>query len=155
MEGTQRTRQNDPAYDRICTLVENEGLGMLTPLLAGQIKAAMDKHPPAAIEKAIEIAVRQNKRFWAYVAGILLNMEREGYNYDKGQFNRERSGGHRGATTEESAETRRQRDYNERYTSLVADEINKVISPAVAAAGWAELEATFPGYEYRELPRVR
>ena len=152
---TDRTRQNDPAYDAICAAIEHNGLGYMTPALAKQVKAAMDIHPAPAIEKAIEIAVGQNKRFWSYVTGILENMQREGYNYDNGQFRRERDGNHRGHTAPESDADRRQREYNERYTCLVADEINRVITHEQAVAGWAALESEYAGYEYRDMPQVR
>lgn len=47
---------------------------------------------------------------------------------------------------------RQQRAYNERYTSLMADEINQIITKDAAAQQWQQLETEYPGFEYRELP---
>lgn len=85
-----RNRKSDPDYDRICTAIEGEGLGMMTPALATAVKEAMDKYPVAWILKAVEISVMRNKRTWGYVNGILGNFEREGFDGDQTQYTRER-----------------------------------------------------------------
>lgn len=55
-----------------------ENIGMLTPIIADQLKQAERDYPPAWIKEAIEEAVIYNKRHWPYIARILENWSREG-----------------------------------------------------------------------------
>jgi DnaD/phage-associated family protein len=56
----------------IFDLYEN-GIGLLTPLMEEDIRAALEKFPPEKIEFAIKEAVRKNHRSWSYIAGVLKN----------------------------------------------------------------------------------
>ena len=47
---------------------------------------------------------------------------------------------------------RRQREYNERYTRILADEINRIIPKDIAATLWEQLDTEFPDYQYRDVP---
>ncbi len=53
-------------------------IGMLTPLIAEQLEDAAAQYPPAWVAAAFEVAVRQNKRSWRYVAAILQHWQRDG-----------------------------------------------------------------------------
>lgn len=61
----------------IFTLYE-QNIGVLTPLLADQLREAELAYPPQWIAEAMRLAVEYNKRNWAYVAGILKRWEAEG-----------------------------------------------------------------------------
>ncbi len=61
----------------IFTLYE-ENIGMLTPMIAEEIKEAEELYPETWIRDAIKIAVNQNKRKWDYIATILERWAREG-----------------------------------------------------------------------------
>lgn len=61
----------------IFTLYE-ENIGMLTPMIAEELKYAEQQYPAVWIEGAFKEAVRQNKRNWKYVEAILKRWESEG-----------------------------------------------------------------------------
>jgi DNA replication protein len=61
----------------IFTLYE-QNIGLLSPIIADQLKDAADQYPPEWIEDAFRGAVEQNKRKWSYVRAILRNWEIEG-----------------------------------------------------------------------------
>ena len=58
-------------------LYENN-IGMLSPIIAEELKEAEELYPPSWIEDAVREAVTRNKRSWRYVAAILERWEREG-----------------------------------------------------------------------------
>ncbi len=66
----------------IFTLYENN-VGMMTPMLAEELKEAEKLYPWDWIEDAFKIAVTQNKRSWSYVSGILRRWAAEGKDYGK------------------------------------------------------------------------
>ena len=70
----------------IFTLYE-ENIGMLTPLLAEEMKEAEASYPWPWIEEVFKIAVSRNKRNWRYIETILRRWATEGKN--NGEF-----GGH-------------------------------------------------------------
>lgn len=55
-----------------------ENIGPLTPLVADALKAAEDDYPEVWIAEAIELAVTNNKRSWAYCEAILKRWKEEG-----------------------------------------------------------------------------
>jgi DNA replication protein len=61
----------------IFTLYERN-IGVLTPLIADQLREAELAYPPEWVVEAMRLAVEYNKRNWAYVAGILKRWEAEG-----------------------------------------------------------------------------
>jgi DNA replication protein len=61
----------------VYTLYERN-IGVLTPMVADQLRAAERDYPPEWIEDAMRLAVAYNKRNWAYVSGILKRWEAEG-----------------------------------------------------------------------------
>lgn len=61
----------------IFTLYERN-IGLLTPLIADQLREAELSYPPEWLAEAMRLAVEYNKRNWAYVAGILKRWETEG-----------------------------------------------------------------------------
>ncbi len=67
-----------------------ENIGPLTPLIAETLGEAEDTYPAEWIEDAIDIAVKNNKRTWRYVAAILERWQREG-RHDKKQTPKDRS----------------------------------------------------------------
>jgi DNA replication protein len=61
----------------IFTLYE-ENIGMLTPMIAEELKEAEKLYPAAWIRDALREAVSQNKRKWSYISAILERWSREG-----------------------------------------------------------------------------
>lgn len=61
----------------IFTLYE-QNIGMLTPLIADELKEAKKQYPETWIEDAFKEAVAQNKRNWRYVSRILERWSIEG-----------------------------------------------------------------------------
>ena len=55
-----------------------DNIGMLSPMIAEELKDAEQTYPEAWLEDAIKEAVANNKRSWRYVAAILDSWEREG-----------------------------------------------------------------------------
>jgi DnaD/phage-associated family protein len=53
-------------------------IGLLTPMLAEELRDAADSYPPDWIEDAFRRAVAANARKWAYVRAILERWAREG-----------------------------------------------------------------------------
>ena len=85
-KGPRLSEDVTPAPDdrpNIFVLYE-ENIGMLSPLLAEELKEAEDLYPGSWLESAIHIAVTENKRNWRYVAGILRRWASEGK--DEGSY---------------------------------------------------------------------
>jgi len=61
----------------IFTLYE-ENIGMLTPMIAEELKEAEKLYPSAWIKDAVREAVSHNKRKWSYISAILERWSREG-----------------------------------------------------------------------------
>ncbi len=61
----------------IYTLYE-QNIGMLTPMIAEELREAGNLYPEIWIEDAIREAVNQNKRKWRYIAAILERWATEG-----------------------------------------------------------------------------
>jgi DnaD/phage-associated family protein len=55
-----------------------QNIGMLSPLVAEELKDAEQEYPPDWITDAFRVAVSNNVRRWAYVRGILERWAREG-----------------------------------------------------------------------------
>ncbi len=55
-----------------------QNIGLLTPLLADQLRDLEKSYPPAWITEAFEIAVSRNKRHLRYIQSILKRWETEG-----------------------------------------------------------------------------
>jgi DnaD/phage-associated family protein len=55
-----------------------QNIGLLSPMLADQLKDAADHYPQSWIEDAFREAVQQNKRNWNYIRAILRRWETEG-----------------------------------------------------------------------------
>lgn len=55
-----------------------ENIGMLTPMLAEELKDAATEYPENWIREAIRLAVENNARKWAYVRAILERWQRDG-----------------------------------------------------------------------------
>lgn len=64
----------------IFTLYE-ENIGMLTPMIAEELKDAERLYPASWIEDAFREAVSQNKRNWKYIEAILKCWDSEGREY--------------------------------------------------------------------------
>jgi len=61
----------------IFTLYE-QNIGMLTPIIAEELKEAEKLYPTAWINDAVGEAVKQNKRKWSYISAILERWSAEG-----------------------------------------------------------------------------
>jgi len=55
-----------------------QNIGLLSPLLADELKDAADQYPSEWIEAAFREAVQHNKRKWSYIRAILRRWETEG-----------------------------------------------------------------------------
>ena len=55
-----------------------DNIGMLSPILAEQLKEAEERYPWGWIREAFQIAALENKRNWRYIAGILRRWSAEG-----------------------------------------------------------------------------
>ena len=55
-----------------------QNIGLLSPLIADQLKDAAEQYPPEWIEAAFREAVLHNKRKWSYISAILRHWEAEG-----------------------------------------------------------------------------
>jgi DNA replication protein len=61
----------------IFTLYE-ENVGLITPLIADELKEAQNNYPEGWIKEAIKEAVKLNKRNWKYISRILERWSTEG-----------------------------------------------------------------------------
>ena len=64
-----------------------QNIGMITPMIAEELKEAEKIYPPQWIEEALKEAVALNKRSWRYVARILERWASEGK--DSGEYRRD------------------------------------------------------------------
>src|SRR5581483_12046944 len=55
-----------------------QNIGLLSPLIADQLKDAAEHYPPEWIEAAFREALLHNKRKWSYISAILRHWEAEG-----------------------------------------------------------------------------
>lgn len=74
-----------------------ENIGMLTPMVADELRAAEEEYPADWIADAMHEAVRSNVRSWRYVVKVLERWKREG----RGARSRGKSGGHTETLTAE------------------------------------------------------
>ena len=66
-----------PERPNIFALYE-ANIGMLSPMIADELREAEDLYPVAWIEDAFREAVSQNKRSWRYISRILERWDQEG-----------------------------------------------------------------------------
>ena len=81
----QSSSGNEPLPD-IFTLYE-QNIGMLTPMIADELREAGKLYPEVWIRDAIKEAVKQNKRKWSYISAILESWSAEGR--DDGTYQRD------------------------------------------------------------------
>jgi DNA replication protein len=79
-------RGYQPPTVNIFTLYE-QNIGMITPMIAENLKEAEELYPPQWIEEAFKEAVALNKRSWRYIARILERWASEGK--DSGEYKRD------------------------------------------------------------------
>lgn len=72
-----------------------QNIGLMTPLIADQLRDMEKSYPPAWVEEAFEIAVSRNKRHLRYVQNILKRWETEGKEGDRYEESRRDSEGER------------------------------------------------------------
>ena len=58
--------------------VYEENIGMLTPMIAEELKDAMNLYPENWIADAIKESVKQNARKWSYITAVLERWAKEG-----------------------------------------------------------------------------
>ena len=75
----------------IFTIYE-DNIGMLTPMIAEELKEAERLYPTPWIRDAIKEAVLHNKRKWPYIARILENWSSEGNDYGAHQRDAKKEG---------------------------------------------------------------
>lgn len=64
-------------------LLYEQNIGVLTPLIADQLRDLEKTYPPEWIHDAVEIAVSRNKRHLRYIQSILRRWETEGRDGDR------------------------------------------------------------------------
>jgi DnaD/phage-associated family protein len=74
---TKRAVQIEVERPNIFVLYE-QNIGLLSPLIAEELKDAADHFPMEWIEDAFREAVQHNKRKWSYIRAILRRWETEG-----------------------------------------------------------------------------
>jgi len=77
---------HQPPTVNIFALYE-QNIGMITPMIAEELKEAEKLYPPQWIEEAFKEAVTLNKRSWKYIARILERWASEGK--DSGEHRRD------------------------------------------------------------------
>jgi DNA replication protein len=80
------TDSRQPPAVNIFGLYE-QNIGMITPIIAEELKEAEKIYPPQWIEEAFKEAVTLNKRSWKYIARILERWTSEGK--DSGEYRRD------------------------------------------------------------------
>jgi DnaD/phage-associated family protein len=75
-----------PPIVNVFTLYE-QNIGMITPMIAEELKEAEKLYPPQWLEEAFKEAVTLNKRSWRYIARILQRWASEGK--DSGEYKRD------------------------------------------------------------------
>lgn len=85
-------------------------IGMLTPMIADELRDAAETYPAAWIEEAIQIAVTRNARNWRYVCAVLERWQKEG----KDDGKESRHGVHNG-----DSEESRNRFVSGKYADLI------------------------------------
>jgi DnaD/phage-associated family protein len=80
-----------PPTANIFTLYE-QNIGMITPMIAEELKEAEKLYPPRWIEDAFKEAVMLNKRSWRYIARILERWASEGKDSGEYQGNAKKGG---------------------------------------------------------------
>jgi DNA replication protein len=78
--------RRQPSAINIFTLYE-QNIGIITPIIAEELKEAEKLYPPQWIEEAFKEAVTLNKRSWRYIARILERWASEGK--DSGEYKRD------------------------------------------------------------------
>lgn len=77
-----------PERPNIFTLYE-QNIGMLTPLIADELRQAEQEYPAEWIEEAFQKAIAQNIRKWSYIRAILERWRTEGRDDETARRTRE------------------------------------------------------------------
>ena len=76
--GSGLSRQTDPDYAEVCTAIEQNGFGVMTPIVADEVGALLAEYPKDWILDAMKVSVQQNKRKLSYTTGILRKWRADG-----------------------------------------------------------------------------
>jgi DnaD/phage-associated family protein len=76
-EGESRPLVIEIEQPNIFTLYE-QNIGLLLPMIAEELKDAVERYPADWMEAAFREAVQQNKRSWSYIRAILKRWEADG-----------------------------------------------------------------------------
>ncbi len=92
-----------PAYAQRSNIFElyEANIGLLSPILADELKDAEMTYPAAWIEEAFKIAVENNVRKWRYIRAVLESMATEGKGNGKFKRTSEQDSSKRWFTDEE------------------------------------------------------
>jgi len=61
-----------------------ENIGLITPLLAEELRDAETRYPAGWVEEAFRLAVERNHRKWSYIAAVLARWAAEGLSPERG-----------------------------------------------------------------------
>lgn len=84
-----RLPAEDMEYDRpnIFRLYE-ENIGLITPIIAEELKSVEEEFPASWIENAIQEAVKNNVRNWRYIMAVLNSWKAKGKGSYRGELRR-------------------------------------------------------------------
>ena len=71
-------RRVDTDYADVCTAIESNGFGMMTPYVAEQVQQLLTDYPKDWIVDAMKVSISQNKRKLSYTEGILRRWRADG-----------------------------------------------------------------------------
>lgn len=74
----RRNRLTDKDYAEVCTAVESNGFGLLSPIMADEINDLLNDFPLIWILDAMKVSVEANKRQLRYVRGVLSKWRADG-----------------------------------------------------------------------------
>lgn len=72
-----------PAQRPTVFALYEQNIGVLTPMLATELKEAEETYPARWLEEAIREAVRSNRRSWRYIRAVLESWARNGRGQDQ------------------------------------------------------------------------
>jgi DNA replication protein len=124
LESGAATASPEVAWDPVVELPEErpnifvlyeDNVGMVSPILAEELKEAEAVYPENWVSDAFKIAVDNNRRNWRYISGILRRWAAEGKTGDSQAVGAGREDGESGRHTAKSDRQKYLEDYQRRW----------------------------------------
>jgi len=97
-------------------VIYEQNIGMMTPMIAEQLRDMEKSYPPDWVQEAFEIAVSRNKRALRYIAAILKSWETEGKDSRSGESG---SGESYAKSEPDTEQARRQKYIPDKYADII------------------------------------